>query len=128
MCVLCWGNGVTVGGWGGCCPQSVGRLCVCFGVLCWGKCKPPMCVHCWGKVVTVGGLGGVLSSKCRPPMGVHCWGKCKPPMGVLCWGNGVTVGGGGGGRCCPQSVGRLWVCIAGVSVSRLWVCFAGVMV
>ena len=30
----------------GCCPQSVGRLCVCFGVLCWGK------------VVTVRGLGG----------------------------------------------------------------------
>ena len=61
-------------------------------------------------------------------MCVLCWGKCKPPMGVLCWGNGVTVGGWGGGGCCPQSVGRLCVCFAGVSVGRLWVCFAGVMV
>ena len=51
--------------------------------------------------------------------------KCKPPMGVLCWGNGVTVGGVGGG-CCPQSVGRLCVCFAGVSVGSLCVCIAGV--
>ena len=73
MCALL-GNGVTVGGWGGCCSQSVGRLCVCFagvnvgrlwvcfaGVSVGSLC---VCVHCWGKVVTVGGL---LSSKCKPP-------------------------------------------------------------
>ena len=41
MCVLCWGNDVTVG-----------------GVLS-SECSPPMCVLCWGNGVTVWG-GAVL--------------------------------------------------------------------
>ena len=55
MCVLCWGNDVTV----------------CGGVLS-SECSPPMCVLCWGNDVTV---GGVLSSECSPPMCVLCWGN-----------------------------------------------------
>ena len=39
MCVLCWGNDVTVGG----------------GVLS-SECSPPMCVLCWGNDMTVGGV------------------------------------------------------------------------
>ena len=38
MCVLCWGNDVTVG-----------------VVVLNSECRPPMCVLCWGNDVTVGG-------------------------------------------------------------------------
>ena len=56
MCVLCWGNGVTVGGGvGGGVLSS--KCWLPMGVHCWAKCKPPMGVHCWGRVVTLVGVG-----------------------------------------------------------------------